>query len=634
MYITCLPHGTCSTDSLNVILTTPFCLTARPPIGQQNVAVNATVNNYAKAAFEEISGGGAWTQNGNNYALTYNVGPGGGSATFDLGIVNAVTGPSDLLSGSFATSASGVFSLSGLGSLSGLAAGQADTQPVVNFTSGAAGTYRETLTLNATGSNASGYVGVLAPETLTITVNVGQNYALTTRADTITGGAGNNLITATAGTLNAKDVIDGGVGGFNVLALNGAGSYNLALPQTLVDISKITAKEGQAAYKPANGSVDIASTRQTIYLRDGLNAALDVASDTAVNTQDPNAAGITIYGANNSATINLGSGNDTVYLGSSAETVNGGVGSNSYHVTATTIGATINGISGEDSLYISGGGSMVMGRNITGIENVYLQNPAAGVVQPDYTFVANATKGLIINGSAYNDTITAGDVSQTINGAAGNDRIIVNAITAGALVHGGSGTNTLEITGGGVAVMNSSDTSLQYIQLDAATDLTLSNQNSMTIEGSGGNDAFNIGTGSDTFVGGNGNEDYVFGSRFGQDVINNVASSGSGMAHGQIDFLSGITDQNLWFRQTGNDLEIDHLGTTQKITVSNWFGGNNSAQVQRFNAGGLALDSQVSQLVAAMASYAASNASFNPATAHTMPTNTALQATIAASWHH
>lgn len=141
------------------------------------------------------------------------------------------------------------------------------------------------------------------------------------------------------------------------------------------------------------------------------------------------------------------------------------------------------------------------------------------------------------------------------------------------------------------------------------------------------------GTGNDTLNGGSAITTYKFGSTFGQDVINNLSGSGT-TPKGEIDFGPGITSENLWFKQSGNNLEIDLLGTNSKVTVTDWFAGNARAQVESIHtADGLKLDSQVSQLVQAMASFSASHGSFDPSQAIAMPSDTVLQTTIAASWH-
>jgi hypothetical protein len=56
-------------------------------------------------------------------------------------------------------------------------------------------------------------------------------------------------------------------------------------------------------------------------------------------------------------------------------------------------------------------------------------------------------------------------------------------------------------------------------------------------------------------------------------------------------------------------------------------------ELRWITARGLKLDSQVAQLVQAMATYAADNPSFNPVTATEAPKSSALQSAIAAAWH-
>ncbi len=344
--------------------------------------------------------------------------------------------------------------------------------------------------------------------------------------------------------------------------------------------------------------------------------------------------GITINGANDSDTINLGNGNDDVTLGSAVETVNGHGGNNTFHVTGSTIGATINGGTGANTLDVSGGGTVVMGSNVTGIATINLQD-LGGVSQPDYVFTANNTANLVINGTSNADTITLGAASQTVNGKAGSDHIIVSAANAGALICGGNGTNTLEITGGGMAVMNAGDTKINVVQLDAATSLTLDNENNLTINGSAGNDGFTLGGGKGVALNSNGGYDtYRVGTNIGTASITNAVSGGTA-ANGEVDFLSGITDESLWFKKVGTNLEIDLLGTKDSLTLNGWYGNNASAKVAEFTtADGLKLDNEVAQLVQAMASYATAHPGFNPATATAMPTDTSLQSVIAASWHH
>jgi hemolysin type calcium-binding protein/hemolysin type calcium binding protein len=155
-----------------------------------------------------------------------------------------------------------------------------------------------------------------------------------------------------------------------------------------------------------------------------------------------------------------------------------------------------------------------------------------------------------------------------------------------------------------------------------------------TLTGSAfGNNVFEGGAGNDTLNGGGGYDTYKFGTDFGQTVINNLASDGSA-PKGEIDFGAGVAHDQLWLQRSGNDLQIDLLGTNQDLTVSGWYAGNARAQVQSIDAGDdLKLDSQLQQLVAAMATFSANNAGFDPTQVAQMPTDQTLQTAITAAWH-
>ncbi|WP_338306608.1 MULTISPECIES: hypothetical protein [Bradyrhizobium] len=124
---------------------------------------------------------------------------------------------------------------------------------------------------------------------------------------------------------------------------------------------------------------------------------------------------------------------------------------------------------------------------------------------------------------------------------------------------------------------------------------------------------------------------YQVTSSTGQAQINLSSATGS---KDEIDFLGGISDQNLWFEQTGNDLKIDLLGTSTSTTIGNWFAGG-AGSVQEITASGLKIDSQISQLVQAMATYSANHAGFDPTnpTVQALPNDATLQSAVAASWH-
>ena len=95
--------------------------------------------------------------------------------------------------------------------------------------------------------------------------------------------------------------------------------------------------------------------------------------------------------------------------------------------------------------------------------------------------------------------------------------------------------------------------------------------------------------------------------------------------------LGGIAREQVWFRNDGNfGLEVSLIGTGDKATIQNWYGGS-QYHVEQFKTadGKTLLDSQVQNLVDAMAAFAP------PAAGETtLPSNYAatLNPVIAANW--
>ncbi|WP_257167391.1 calcium-binding protein [Bradyrhizobium sp. SRS-191] len=145
-----------------------------------------------------------------------------------------------------------------------------------------------------------------------------------------------------------------------------------------------------------------------------------------------------------------------------------------------------------------------------------------------------------------------------------------------------------------------------------------------------GSDVLNGGAGDNILVGGVG-ATYVYAPGDGNDVIINGVASLS-KPTGTLDFGSAYTADNFWFVKSGNDLEIDIVGTHQQVTIADWFLGG-SYQLQEIKAGGLELDTQVTQLVQAMATYAQAHPGFDPTVASQLPSDAHLHDQIAAAWH-
>jgi hypothetical protein len=322
-------------------------------VAATHVALSATVDNYAVASLAQVGGAGVLTQQGPNYHLDLGtIAQNGGSLSTQFEALNSASGVADLLSGNFVKSGVGAFTTTGLNGFSGLGARKATGPITVSLASTAWGTFTETVTLNATGANASGYKGALAPETLTITGTIlaaKQSFTLTTGKDTVAAANNDDTVTAAANTLTSTDTIDGGAG-VNTLTLAGGGGFDLRAPTKLTNIQILNAREGQFTPNAATNH------QQTVYLRDGLDLTVNVAPDVNPNPGLLVFDSIIIHGAANNDVMNLGSGIDTVYLGSAGESVIGGSGVGSVISTAAFAGALIQGGAHGVSLEITDGG--------------------------------------------------------------------------------------------------------------------------------------------------------------------------------------------------------------------------------------------------------------------------------------
>jgi Ca2+-binding RTX toxin-like protein len=124
-----------------------------------------------------------------------------------------------------------------------------------------------------------------------------------------------------------------------------------------------------------------------------------------------------------------------------------------------------------------------------------------------------------------------------------------------------------------------------------------------TLTGNAGNDTLDGNAGTDILIGGTGSDTYLFGAGYGSDTIReNDATAGNADL---VQVLSGTSADQLWLRHVGNNLEASIMGTTDKLTLENWYLGA-AYHVEQFRTadGKLLLDSQVENLVQAMAAFA------------------------------
>jgi Ca2+-binding RTX toxin-like protein len=153
----------------------------------------------------------------------------------------------------------------------------------------------------------------------------------------------------------------------------------------------------------------------------------------------------------------------------------------------------------------------------------------------------------------------------------------------------------------------------------ASADYLLGSAGADTLTGQGGNDVL---------VGGQGGDTYGFAVGDGQDLI--VDSDTSAGVQDTLSFGAGIAADQLWLRHVGNDLEVSVIGTSDHVTIADWYSGSaHQIETMAVASGLQLLSSSVNSLVEAMAA-------FSPPAAGqtTLPVSyqSSLGGVIAANW--
>ncbi|HEX4409019.1 MAG TPA: calcium-binding protein [Xanthobacteraceae bacterium] len=417
-----------------------------------------------------------------------------------------------------------------------------------------------------------------------------------TFGNTDAGGTGNNTVFFDKGDGDAVVTLNGGVG-----------IVQMAADISAADVVLQADNSGDLTIALMDDSADSITLDGDLHVNwYGVSSAvsqIDFSDGSSVTVGEPS------YGQGQPLSFTwLGSSSDTALVGSD-------YGSNTFYLgaggDAVTFGNTNDDGSGNNTVVFDKGDGQASVTLNSGVGTIKM---ASDITDGDAYLQADSTGDLIIKLRDSSDSLSvAGDLSQNWWG-------ISSQITQLSYADG----STLAISQPG------------YNTNPPPTFTWIGSGSSETLTGSAfGNNVFEDGGGNDTLDGGGGYDTYKFGSTFGQTTINNYASDHDGSAYGEIDFASGVNSNQLWFQQSGNNLQIDLLGTNDSVTVSNWYASDARNQVESINAGdGLKVDSQLQQLVGAMATYTSNNPGFDPTQASQMPTDSTLQNALAAAWHH
>ncbi|MBY0467814.1 MAG: hypothetical protein K2Q07_02425 [Burkholderiaceae bacterium] len=237
----------------------------------------------------------------------------------------------------------------------------------------------------------------------------------------------------------------------------------------------------------------------------------------------------------------------------------------------------------------------------------------------------------VLLGNTANNRLRGGAGRDTLIGNAGDDTYVVE--DSGDLIFEGliGGTDTVEATLSWTLSDNLENLTLMGTAAlngtgNALGNVLTGNSGANVLTGGEGNDTYRGGLGSDRLndTSTTSNDIYVWGRAQGADIVTDAGGTD------RLDILAGATEDQIWLRQVGSNLELSVIGTTDRLTINGWYASpGNRIESFRLADGQALMTSQVQQLVNAMASFAP------PAAGQTtLPPNyaAALNPVIAPSW--
>ena len=339
---------------------------------------------------------------------------------------------------------------------------------------------------------------------------------VTTGADSIDGGLGNDVIYADAGDDSilggsGNDTIDGGDGNDTIDGGTGVDSMSGGLGNDTYVLSQIgdVAIEGSGvgsgddtvlASITATLSANIERLTQTGASNiNGTGNALD-------NFMIGNTGNNALFGGDGNDSIDGGAGLDTLDGGTGADTMNGGADNDTYFVDAA--GDSVNELAGEGTDTVNSSIDYTLTADVenlvlTGADTIdgagnILNNTLTGNAQANLLFGDDGNDSLV--GGGGDDTLQGGVGNDTMKGGAGNDLYLV--IESGDVV--------TELSGEGTDTVNSTVTftlasALENLILSGSANIDgTGNIGANSITGNSGDNALTGGDGNDTLIGGDG----------------------------------------------------------------------------------------------------------------------------------
>jgi Ca2+-binding RTX toxin-like protein len=363
-------------------------------------------------------------------------------------------------------------------------------------------------------------------------------------------GTGNSLSNILTGNSAANvltggagnDLFDGGAGADVLIGGTGNDTYTVGIDDTVVE--------------NANEGTDL--VQSTVSWTLGANIEYLTLTGTGV-----------IDGTGNSL-------NNTLTGNSAANVLTGGAGNDTYVVGA---GDTVVEAANEGTDLVQSSVTWTLGANL---ENLTLTG----------TGVIDGT------GNSLNNTLTGNSAANVFTGGAGNDTYYV-----------GLGDSVVEAANEGTDLVQSSvnftlGANIEKLTLTGTGAINgTGNSLSNTLTGNSAANVLTGATGNDTLAGGLGNDTYLVDRGEGRDTI--AENDGTVGNSDLLLYGATINPLDLVLSRQVNDLRLAIHGSTDYVTIQNWFSAPTTAQVETIQAGNgqTLLNTEVDQLIQAMATF-------------------------------
>ena len=490
-----------------------------------------------------------------------------------------------------------------------------------------------------------------------------------------------NIVDYDAGDGTVTVDTDGVAGGIQLGT--GISAANVAFqlnPDNSLDVEFLDANGD-----PTNDVLSIDSIYDVSYV--------DLADGTFLNV----AGNLTIFGTSGDDSIAAWASGDTIVSGAGDDFLKGSSGSNTFvydwgygddYIDAYSMGNSGStllmgpGITASDLTFSRGGGGSnwdllvsVAGAGVIQIGAELSQRPISEIDFSDGTSMSLAGP-LTYSATAAGQTVAAwesgdtlvddygdgvlqgtggsntfdynfGDGNEYISaysvGNSGSNIVVGPGITASDVTfqRGGGGPNwdlIVDIAGSGTIQIGAELSQRPISEIDFLDGTSINLTGNLVFSANGAGQTVTPWTNGDTLTSGGFANSTLAGSGDAVDYLFDAGDGDVTVANSndasQLDFGPGISDSQLWFTQSGNDLLINIIGSQDQVDVENWFSGGQNAQLAEINdASGNAIGSGLNQLIAAMATFETNNQGFNPETAMQMPNDNNLQAAIITAWH-